>query len=344
MYHTIVDIRKINNLNCGLGQVAFHLHKNLKNSDNINFFINKSDLLSLKPDQNKYINYSKLNKYRFKIPNCKVWHAIHQDVEILPKRNSNLVLTIHDFNFLHENGDKFVQDKYIKQLNKKINQSSHVTFISEFTKNQAFKYCNMKNTQYSIIYNGVCFQDKIEEEKPTNFSFDKNDFYFSIGTVVEKKNFHVLCDLALEFSKQNFALAGSVFNDYGYDIQKKIKSLNLKNLILLGEVSENEKKWLFNNCKALIHPSKLEGFGLPLIEAFHYGKIVLCSNVCSLPEIGKDFAIYFDPFNIESIKESISSFHLQEQNLNSVTERKEYANSFSWENASRKYTEIYNNF
>ncbi|MEA5513688.1 glycosyltransferase, partial [Nodularia sp. UHCC 0506] len=38
-----------------------------------------------------------------------------------------------------------------------------------------------------------------------------------------------------------------------------------------------------------------EGFGLPVVEALQNCKPVVASNGGSLPEVGGDFCIYFDP-------------------------------------------------
>jgi glycosyltransferase involved in cell wall biosynthesis len=45
----------------------------------------------------------------------------------------------------------------------------------------------------------------------------------------------------------------------------------------------------------MIFPSKFEGFGLPVLEAFHAGLAVLSSNATTLPEVARDGALYFDP-------------------------------------------------
>jgi hypothetical protein len=62
---------------------------------------------------------------------------------------------------------------------------------------------------------------------------------------------------------------------------------------------------LFQGCLALIFPSLFEGFGIPVLEAMHFGKPVLCSEVTSLPEVGGDAVLYFDPRQLEEMIVSI---------------------------------------
>lgn len=61
-------------------------------------------------------------------------------------------------------------------------------------------------------------------------------------------------------------------------------------------LSDSDLYKAYKNCYALIYPSLFEGFGYPPLEAMKYGKPVLSSNVCSMPEILGDAPIYFSPF------------------------------------------------
>jgi glycosyltransferase involved in cell wall biosynthesis len=63
----------------------------------------------------------------------------------------------------------------------------------------------------------------------------------------------------------------------------------------LGYLSEAEFDAVWRGCFALVFPSLYEGFGIPLLEAMALGKPVLASGVTSLPEVGGDAALYFDP-------------------------------------------------
>ena len=60
-------------------------------------------------------------------------------------------------------------------------------------------------------------------------------------------------------------------------------------------LSESNLALALRHCYALVYPTFFEGFGYPAIEAMHYGKPVLASNVTSLPEVFEDAPIYFSP-------------------------------------------------
>jgi len=66
-------------------------------------------------------------------------------------------------------------------------------------------------------------------------------------------------------------------------------------VVFAGYVSDEELSALLTGARALIFPSLFEGFGMPLVEAMAVGTPILCADVASLPEVGGDAALYFDP-------------------------------------------------
>jgi glycosyltransferase involved in cell wall biosynthesis len=50
-------------------------------------------------------------------------------------------------------------------------------------------------------------------------------------------------------------------------------------LHLLGAVSEGAKQWLLQHCSALVLPSRVESFGLVLLEAWQHGKPVVAADM-----------------------------------------------------------------
>jgi glycosyltransferase involved in cell wall biosynthesis len=70
---------------------------------------------------------------------------------------------------------------------------------------------------------------------------------------------------------------------------------------VLGHVPGREFCRVFQGAAALVFPSRYEGFGIPVLEAFRLGVPVICSRAASLPEVGGEACGYFDPDSIESI-------------------------------------------
>ena len=66
--------------------------------------------------------------------------------------------------------------------------------------------------------------------------------------------------------------------------------------IVLPYLSESDLENAYKHCYALVYSSMLEGFGYPPVEAMKFGRPVISSNVCSMPEILGDAPVYVSPF------------------------------------------------
>ena len=83
----------------------------------------------------------------------------------------------------------------------------------------------------------------------------------------------------------------------GHDeVMETIGRLGLRSrVIMLERVPAHHLPSLYRGAFALVLPSLFEGFGLPILEAFHSGCPVVCSDRTSCPEVAGDAAEYVDP-------------------------------------------------
>ena len=70
-----------------------------------------------------------------------------------------------------------------------------------------------------------------------------------------------------------------------------------KQHIVLPFLNDGELQAVYQSCHALLYPSLFEGFGYPPLEAMHYGKPVMASNIGPVREIFGNAPIYFNPFS-----------------------------------------------
>jgi glycosyltransferase involved in cell wall biosynthesis len=71
-------------------------------------------------------------------------------------------------------------------------------------------------------------------------------------------------------------------------------------------VTDAELRDLYRRARAVLFPSFMEGFGIPALEAMASATPVVLSNAGSLPEVGGDAAIYFDPKDVEGMGEALT--------------------------------------
>jgi glycosyltransferase involved in cell wall biosynthesis len=70
-------------------------------------------------------------------------------------------------------------------------------------------------------------------------------------------------------------------------IQQTIRKFGLEDSIHLRQgLSESELRWCYRNCEAVVIPSTIEGFGLPVVEALLAGCRVVCSDIPAFREFG----------------------------------------------------------
>jgi len=103
----------------------------------------------------------------------------------------------------------------------------------------------------------------------------------------------------------------------------------------LGYVDASTLGSLYRHAVALTNFSLYEGFGIPLLEAFHYGTPVLCSRTTSLPEVGGDAVLTCDPTDVEAMA-AIMSRIVNEKGLAArlVDRGKRRLQDFSWKDSA----------
>lgn len=271
-----------------------------------------------------------------------VWHGTFQSSNYAPtSRKLKKVLTIHDLNFLYEHTpDKKRIRKSLRKIQEHINNADHICTISAYVKADVLKHLTVAGKPVSVIYNG-CNINK-HQKVSTPQMMPPSPFIFTIGTIMEKKNFHVL-PVLLKDNDYQLIIAGVVQDvHYVEKIKKSAAAIGVSDrLIFTGTISENDKQWYLENCMAFAFPSVAEGFGLPVIEAMAFGKPVFLSNATSLPEIGGDVAYYFNSFEAEQMQhvftEGLQHYHTTQQQQKII----ERAALFSWDEAASKYLSIY---
>jgi len=155
------------------------------------------------------------------------------------------------------------------------------------------------------------------------------------------KNVNRIIDLACAWPERQFVLAGPRCDETETHL-KVIQQKGLKNIIMLFNISDQEKAWLYGHCAGLIFPSSTEGFGLPPIEAMSLGKQVFLSRATSLPEIGGELASYFDQLDPESMKRTILAGELRKAKEIDLSSRiRQWANQFSWDHCIEQYLACY---
>ena len=341
----LVDLTNWGNLTAGFGQIANNYAQRFAsiNDESIHF-------VYLMP-RGTQENFGKpvtcvpikktLNKlFPCTLPSVDIWHAVNQQRKLLRKRKgTKFIFTIHDFNFLTEKSP-WKAKIYLKRMQRKIDAASVVTTISQYTADVIQQYVNIGNKPLRVIYNGVERIDTLPDKKPA-FA-NERPFFFTIGQIRRKKNFHLLVEVMKSFPKYDLFICGDDHFEYANEIRNLMHTLKTDNVFLTGPIKQEEKIWLYRNCQAFLFPSEGEGFGLPVIEAMQFGKAVFAANRTSLPEICGDYAFMWDNLNpqamAEIMKEHLPDFYQNQKRIEAI---KAHAHSFSYEKHIEAYYQLY---
>ncbi len=272
-------------------------------------------------------------------PSVKVWHSAHQQTSYIPPKGVKQVLTVHDLNFLYEKPIK-KHRRYLSALQRHIDRADYIVAISESTRRDLMDNINLKGKPVEVVYNGL---NHFDGDIVPPVSRPEGKFLFSVGTVLPKKNFHVL-PVLLKDNDYKLIIAGNK-SSYEKKIMEEAANFGVQDRVsIIGPVTDSVKYWYIKNCSAFLFPSVAEGFGLPVIEAMYYQKPVFLSDRTSLPEIGGNHVFYFDhDFEPEVMVEQFrNGLRLFENGGVDKELMKQHALSFSWERTARRYIEIYN--
>lgn len=135
-------------------------------------------------------------------------------------------------------------------------------------------------------------------------------YLLMVGTVEPRKNHRLLFDAVNELAERGIKVvfAGRVgwnMNEFVKEISKHPR--NGKDLFFVQGPSDATVQKLYQNALAVAFPTKNEGFGLPIVEAFLNGTPVLASDIPVLREVGGDMADYFDNTSVDSLLAAVDA-------------------------------------
>jgi len=249
--------------------------------------------------------------------------------------NLPFVTTIHDM--IREK----ISYQELKSKRKKgsVNRATKIICVSENTKRDLIEIFGVSEEKITVIYVGV---DNKFRVKP---NIKKTNTLLYVGHRNDYKNFttFIASYAASKDLKENFkivAFGGGAFTKTELDLIQELRIPN-KNI---SQISGGDEKLvdLYNSSAALIYPSVYEGFGSPIIEAMASGCLVFCSDMQAMREAGGLGATYFDPKDISSILDTITStLSNDELAHNKIALGKLNSKKFSWDKCALETVNVY---
>lgn len=166
-----------------------------------------------------------------------------------------------------------------------------------------------------------------------------------IGRLETKKNLLRLLHSFAEFVKKHSDYKMLLCGKRGIGFKKIWQAMEdngLWNKVLLpGYINEKEKYLLLKNCTIFALPSLQEGFGFPILEAFHYKKPLLTSDILAIREVAADAAVFINPYKEKEIADGLARLADDENLREKLAEAGlKQVKKFKWETSAKKTLKI----
>ena len=338
----------------GIGVYTRNLNERFVEAGNYVTLYNDGLVVSRERFLKKYINFFKrILKEQlgmdmwFKKNSLELYH-VPKNTGVPFFHNIPVVVTIHDI-IPHVFPDKYLSNIleriwYELAIRVSIHRSDKILTISNFSKEELIRYYDVDSSKIEIVslaYNEA-FR-KIEDKSMLNDVKERyrlnNKYILAIGGSEYRKNIQRLINVYLKNFRDDYELivVGGKWRDI--DLSKKYQGENIR---FITGVPEEDLIAIYNMASVFVFPSFYEGFGIPVLEGMACGVPVITSNVSSMPEVGGDAAIYFNPYDEKDMADKIRMV-LDNEQLRDVMVKKglEKVKEYSWDKCARETLKVY---
>lgn len=238
---------------------------------------------------------------------------------------------------------------------RRLRHADAIMTVSECSKRDIVECLNYPEDRIFVAYNGIApefFQEPTPEalsELTRKYTLPDTFMLYLGGYYSLRKNIDRLFDAYTILLRQDpsncpkLVLAGLSNAAHKARIRMLINKKELvEHVLCLPHIPDHELPLLYRLTTLFVYPSLYEGFGLPVADAMACGAIVATSSCSSLPEIGGDACLYFDPYNPRSIAETMHK-GLTNMNIRAILFQKglQQARKFSWERSAKIVLSVY---
>ncbi|MDA9802825.1 glycosyltransferase family 4 protein [bacterium] len=222
-----------------------------------------------------------------------------------------------------------------------VDQAAHIICVSESTRSDLLRIFGDVQAPITVIPHGVSPRFKRTEEKipglPTEYLLyvGKRSGYKDVATLV-----NAMPELSDAFPKLTLMLVGG--GPLTPQERDRISKLGLNDRVIQRSVPDIDMPAVYSGARAFVFPSRYEGFGLPVLEAMACGTPTILARSSSLPEVGGDAAVFFDPGKPASLAAVALNLLSDSAALAAYAERaRKRAAGFTWKEAARATAHVY---
>lgn len=264
------------------------------------------------------------------------------------------IVTIHDLIFIHTPQYYHWIDRQIYnfKFRRACRCADRVIAVSEYTKQEIMHYYHTPESKIDVVYQGCdpVFSQEIEEGKlqEVKARYQLPDkFVLYVGSIEERKNLMLVAKAMAELNRRAAIHVVAVGRRTAYvdQIQDFLKAQGIDHLFhFYHQVPYADLPSFYKWASTFAYPSRIEGFGIPLLEAISSGVPAIgCTGSC-LEEAGGPNSIYVNPDDAKGMADAILRTCTDEPlRQHMISEGKKYALNFSDEKLSNDLMKVYEN-
>lgn len=223
-----------------------------------------------------------------------------------------------------------------------IPKAAHIIAVSGQTKKDLVRIMNVPEEKVSVVYHGADEEPYI----PSSTAPFAEEYILYVGSRYVYKNFTAFCKSCVGILKRHPQLkivcTGVPFSPEEIQL---FESLGIKDRMVHRFVQTRQELFdLYHYAITFVYPSKYEGFGIPILEAYKADCPVMLNRASCFPEIAGDAAVFFD-LNSEK-----SDFEEQFETLYRLTgdergeliqRQRERMKLYSWSKSAAQLADVY---
>lgn len=369
-----IDARLYGLEHAGLGRYITRLVQELlkKNTqDHFVLFLKKAHVHEFKDYPNVTVREVNIPIYGLLEQVILPWIFLREGLDLLHVPHFNapllypgkLIITIHDLIKHYSKGKEtttrhpflytFKRLGYLFLVSSVVRKAKRILVPSQYVKDDLVRNFHLPEEKIIVTYEAVdshITKTKLDaaQKKQVLATYGLTQpFLVYTGSVYPHKNVDLLIDAVIEHNRVkevDLMLAIICARNVFYErMSKKISDKGAGSFIkMLGFLPDEEVSKLYGLALSLVHPSKMEGFGLTGLEAMKAGLPVISSNASCLPEVYGNAALFFDPDSVtdlvSKIEMMIKDRELREELIDKGIDR---AKKYSWSKMAKETNNIY---
>ena len=238
-----------------------------------------------------------------------------------------IVITVHDLIPEILNHDARIT-AFRREL---LGVADQVIAVSENTKRDLMRLYGVDEKKVTVVYHGVGKVERVERVEGV-----EKEYFLFLGGRSGYKNWDWMVRAMAPMLKggMNLVCTGHPFSG---EERRFLRSLGVEERVVQRTVCADDFPALYASATAFVYPSRYEGFGLPILDAWAAGCPVVLSRASCFPEIGGDAAEYFELDDAKSLVAAIE----RAKEGRTVEKGRQRLKDFSWKKCAAKTAAVY---